>query len=52
MADKDDHVSLTFAVTIIFDERVITRNIGQAFGYFVNYGYQPRVYSIGAGYRF
>lgn len=52
LADKDDHVSLTFAVTNIFDERVITRNIGQAFGYFVNYGYPPRVYSISAGFRF
>lgn len=52
IADGTDKLSLTFAVTNILNERVITRNITQAIAYFVNYGFPPRVYSVTAGFRF
>lgn len=52
VSDADDRLSLTFGVSNILDEEIITRNLTFPYAYFVEYGAAPRVYSITAGLRF
>lgn len=51
-SDREDKLNLTFAVNNILNESIIARNNTQAYAYFVNYGYAPRVYSVTAGFKF
>ncbi len=52
LADRSDRMSLTFAASNLLNKHVIVRDITNIFGYFVNYSFQPRIYSVTAGLRF
>ena len=52
VSDRTNKLSLTFAVTNILDEAIITTAFAQASQVLVSYGYAPRVYSLTAGFRF
>ncbi|MGK2911801.1 MAG: TonB-dependent receptor [Sphingobium sp.] len=52
ISDSDDKYSLTFAASNILNKAVIARNITNAIGYLINYGFAPRTYSVTAGIKF
>ncbi len=51
-SNAGDKLSLTLAASNLLDESIIARNVTQPFGYLINYGYAPRLFSATVGLKF